>query len=207
MPSTEISDLASDSSLTGTEELVVNEAGTTKKATLAQVQTFLGQNIFGTLGSSPTSVSATMVEATALSKTLATGTYIFEHRAIFQSSDITNGVRFGVNFTGSQTAFVVEGTIPDTSAVTGGGTYLGTVTVEPGFRMRTGGAGRAPSTTATILLVTGTDVVDVNCMGIIRGLIVVSASGDLELWWGSELSTPGTQTLRTESSVWITKVA
>jgi len=206
MADRKISALGTDDSITGTETFAVNEAGTTKKASLSQVETFLG-TIRGQLGSNLDTTSTTMVKATGLDKTLETGTWDFEYRVVFRTTDSTNGMKFGVNFSGTQTAFNVEATMSCSSATTGNFSYLGTVTAEPGFRMKTGGTVRAPSTTVDIIRVSATDVADGDCLIVIRGLLVVTVSGDLQLYYGSEVATTGTQTLSTTTSVWIQKIA
>lgn len=57
-----------------------------------------------------TSPGTTMGKATGLDQTIAAGTYWFEYRCIWRSSATATAVKFGVNFSGTQTVFVVEAT-------------------------------------------------------------------------------------------------
>jgi len=77
--------------------------------------------------------------------------------------------------------------------------------VHNAFGLRSGGANRAPSTTDSIFGPTAADTVNADMLCIIKGVIVVSVAGDLQLYFGSE-ATGSTQTIESGSSLRLTKV-
>ena len=201
MADTKISALSAASAAALANEIAINEAGTTKKLTVQQIVDLIGIKT-KLLGSDFASPGTTMGKATGLDYTLAAGTYWFEYRCVFQTSVAGTAVKLGVNFSGTQTLYTVE--------CTG---YEGTTAASTGaidqshaaFGLRSGGAERTPSTTASIFGPTAIDTINANTMAIIKGVIVVTVSGDLQLYFGSE-ATGSTQTLKAGTALRVTKV-
>lgn len=183
MADTKISALAAVTSVVGAQEFAVNDAGVSKKASGTQVQDFIGKVVFAKLAADNT-IASTTNELLAVDLALTVGTWIFDYRVIWQSNTATTGMSFGVNFTGTQTAFVVEGTqFEATTAASTGATDQ----VHATFGLRSGGAARAPSTTAKIVGSTSVDTINANMLTIVRGVVVVTVAGNLELYQASEL--------------------
>ena len=201
MADTKISALSAASAAALTNEIAINEAGTTKKLTVQQIVDLIGIKT-KLLASDFASPGTTMGKATDLDYTLAAGTYWFEYRCIWQTSVGTTAIKLGVNFSGTQTRFVVEctGAEATTAASTGAADQ-----VHAAFGLRSGGSGRAPSTTVSIYGPTAADTINADMLAIIKGVIVVTVSGDLQLYFGSE-ATGSTQTLESGTSLRITKV-
>ena len=149
------------------------------------------------LSANQTISSTTMAKVTGLDTTIAAGTWAFRYIAIYQSTATATAVKFGVNFSGTQTKFVTEATGGEntTSASTGAVDQ-----VHAAFGLRSGGASRAPSATTVIFGPTSVDTANANMMAIINGIIVVTVSGDLQLYFGSE-ATGSTQTIMANSSL------
>lgn len=149
------------------------------------------------------SPGTTMGEVLGLSNTLAAGTYWFEYRLVWQSSATGTAVKGSVNFTGTQTLFAAEGTqYENTTAASTGAVDQAHAT----FGLRSGGQARAPSTTVALFGPTSVDTANANTLTTIKGVIKVSVSGDLELWFGSE-ATGSTQTLKAGTALRLTKVS
>jgi hypothetical protein len=203
MADTKISALTAVAAAVGTHETAVND-GISKKITLADIQTFLGY-VRKTLGSDTGTISsATKVKATNLDQTLTTGTWMFDYCIVYRSDTLTTGMVFGVNFSGTKTTFIAEGTQTEatTSASTGAADQLhGT------FGLKSGGAIRSPSTTASIGGSTSVDTINVDMMFWIKGVIVVTVSGDLQLYYSSEVGAAGNQIVKAPSSLICRKVA
>lgn len=144
----------------------------------------------------------TPAKITELDQTLGAGTYTFKYLLRYQTASINTGVRFSVNHSGTVTTFLANVSWVDVSAAASTAApdqdeILSTGAVVGAF------AARAKSTTGwgTTLSV---DAANSDMLMIIEGLVVVSVSGDLQLYHGSEVAAP--TTVKTGSSLIITKV-
>jgi hypothetical protein len=140
---------------------------------------------------------------TGLDQTVAPGTYIFEYYIRYQAAALTTGVKFDVNHSGTVTSFVWNQRWVDVSAtastaaadqdnIQAAGAVVG------GFASRAKGtAGRG--TTLSV------DTANADMLMIIEGVAVVTVSGDLQLYHGSEVAFAST--VKAGSSLRLTKVA
>lgn len=180
-----------------------NTAGTANPAdlTVTQLKSMLG--IFTkAVGVDVTNSTTTPAKITDLDETLGPGTYTFKYYIRYQAAALTTGVKFSVNHSGTVTAFVANVSWVDVSAT------AATAAPDQNQVIATGAivgafAARAKSTAGwgTTLSV---DAINSDMLMIIEGLVVVSVSGDLQLYHGSEVAAPST--VKTGSSVIITKV-
>lgn len=204
MADTKISALTAASAAALANEFAINEAGTSKKLTLSQIADLIGvrTKVLAADEISDETTNTTMGKVVGLDYTLAVGRWWFEYRCIYRSSVAGTGVKFGANFSGTQTQFVVEATGSEatTAASTGAMDQ-----VHAAFGLRSGGGNRAPSTTVAIFGSISVDTVDADMMTIIKGVINVTVSGDLQLYFGSE-ATGSTQTIKAGSALRVTKV-
>lgn len=204
MADSKISALPAVSAAALTNEFAINEAGTSKKVSLSQIADLIGvrTKVLAANEISDEVPDTTMGRVVGLDYTLPAGRWWFEYRCIYRSSATGTGVKFGVNFSGTQTQFVVEATHTEatTAASTGAADQ-----VHAAFGLRAGGGGRAPSTTAAISGTTSVDTANADMLTIIKGVINVTVSGDLQLYFGSE-ATGSTQTIMAGSALRITKV-
>jgi hypothetical protein len=195
MADTKISALSAAAAAAVANELAINEAGTSKKISITQLVTLLqtlGMPRVKKLTSNHTLASATGTEVTDLSMTLEAGTYTFDYYLIEQSSVITVAPLFNFNFTGTVTVANWWFQYADLSATllaAIGTTAHDTSTATLGFQMAkaeddeaTSGAGTmGPSATTNAV-----QTIDTNILVKITGLLVVTVSGDMELWHSSE---------------------
>lgn len=210
MADTKISALTAVTTLTGASELAVNEAGTSKKATVSQVVNALmvvGQTAVFHLGADHSISSATATEVTGLgSVTLVAGTYVVKYSLICTTSSASVGLAFSINYTGTVTRMVFATRWVDTgvSAALGGLQGAANATT-----------GNIVATTATRTEATGTPNMSAGFASaanqtadvpiIIEGVIQVSDGGDLELWHGSETATA--TVVESGSSLVVTRTA
>lgn len=205
MADAKISALAAATVALSADEVPVNEAGTSKKLTLQQIEDLLGIHK-AQLGSDH-AISATAATEVALGATaLPAGTYAFTYYLLCQSATTTVSPMFGINFTGTAAVKAFWMDYADASAtllaMTGIADDVGTTAL--GFAARQ--AQNAYSTTAPNMgFVAGVAVINSTFLVIIKGVIVVTAVGDLELWHGSETAT--STTVKAGSSVVVARTA
>lgn len=201
MADTKISALSAVTTPATTDEFVVNQGGTSKKVTLAQLSTHLGtlgNNRVKHLGSQHSVSSTTPTKVTGLDLTIEAGTYTFMYTIIERTATITVAPQYNFNFTGtttkarwwfqyadlSATLLAAIGTVAhDTSTST-----LGFQMSQAEDDMATTAVGNMhPFATTNAVQTAATDL-----MVTINGIIVCSTSGDLQLWHGSETATATT---------------
>ncbi|HET9667356.1 MAG TPA: hypothetical protein VFP09_11385 [Desertimonas sp.] len=192
MADTKISALTAVTTPAGTDEFAVNQGGSSKRLTLAQVATYLQSGIglprITRLGSQHSISSATGTEVTGLSQTLEAGTYVFRyHLIIRQATATTDAPQFGINFTGTSTTKNFILSFSDAATALTANTYI-----MDNVGIKTAGfmdamAHNALSTTAPNMGTTvGVAATAADILCFIDGLIIVTVSGDLELWRSSE---------------------
>lgn len=192
MADTKISLLTAGSALVGTEEFPGSDGTVTTKAwTPNQWITYFqtkGMPRITRLGSQHSISSATGTEVTGLSQVLEAGTYVFRYHLISrQATATTDAPQYGVNFDGTSTTknFIMSWA-DATTALTGQTGIMDNVGIKTaGFI-----GGMAHNALATTACNMGTTVgvaatgADILCF--IDGLIIVTVSGNLELWHASE---------------------
>ncbi len=159
--------------------------------------------IIVTLGSDATAIDTTTgAEITGLQATATgTGTFAFKYVLRYQSTVTSVGVKFGINHTGTATVIASWWNV--------GASGAPDQTITTPMVAVSGSATRGLSTTAPDLGPTASvDTQDANMLAIIEGHLIVTATGDLELWFACEtLTGDGTITIKTGSCLILTKVA
>lgn len=148
--------------------------------------------------------SVALVKITNLDVPLTAGTYTFQYYIIYRSNQLTNGIRYAVNYSGTNGAFVwntrgVDVLYTASSATADQDEILATGAPQWNF------ASRAKSTTTrgTTLSV---DTINADMFTVIEGVFVATGSGNLELWTASEVSTAAyTTSTMIGTSVVVTK--
>ncbi len=214
MPDTKISALTAATAAAGANELAINEAGTSKKLTVTQLGEHLLQSIAGNSGAAGNFITLQYLTANALANALTVlvtvmtttgvgvGVWRFRYTIIYQSAAITTGVGFAVNHTGTATKFVSHSQFVSTGGAAATGTADGVAAVVAG-QLVEGKSERALNTMSSATA--GVDTASADCLIEISGIIVVSASGSLELKHSSELAA-STQVMA-NTTLELTKVA
>ncbi len=154
------------------------------------------------LASDQALTSTTAAKITGLDQTVGAGTYQFKYLIRYQSTTATVGVKFDVNHSGTVTSFVflLRYTGTGTTASSGAASMAAagaTGQVYEAFGRRakgTAGFGTTVSSDSTGDMLT-----------IIEGLMVVTVSGDLQLYAGLETGTSGVS-IMANSSLILTKI-
>jgi hypothetical protein len=190
---TKISALTAASVAAVANELAINEAGTSRKVTIDQIKTLLqtlGMPRTKRLNSQHSISSTTGTEVTDLTMALEAGTYTVQYNLIVRSATSTVGPMLGVNFDGTAAVKTFEFAFAD------GSTLLTAYTANmddegtKGLGVISGMNTKTYSTTAPNLGTTvgvTTTASDIGCY--IRGTLIVTAAGNLELWHSSETAT------------------
>lgn len=143
-----------------------------------------------TLGADQSNSTTTPTEVTGLTVATEIGNFIFQYYLILQSAATTTGHKLSCNYDGSESTFAywlewltaattASDDVPDQdhTAAPGG--------VFSGFSARAGGV-------AGIGATTDVDTANADVLYVIRGIMVVTAAGNLELWHGSEAAAAST---------------
>jgi len=149
----------------------------------------------------PANATTTGIEILGLNAALVVGTHHFKYVIRYQAAATTTGVKFGVNFTGTQTSFMAD------LRYSGGGTTAANQAPDQSQAVPDiyeAASTRALSTTVPDLGPTlSVDTADADMLMIIEGLIIVTVAGDLELWHASEVA--AASTVKAGSSLILTK--
>ncbi len=189
MADTKISALTGVTSLGASDEFVVNQGGASKKVTAAQVESFFetkGFPVVFALGTSHTLASTTGTEVTGLGPcTLVPGTYYYTYELIVASSATATGIGLGINFTGTAATRTIRLVYPSTgtTAITG---VMDDVGAGTGQTMEFNSTLTFSTTAPNLINTAGFATANANVPVTITGILVVTASGDLELWHSSE---------------------
>jgi hypothetical protein len=116
------------------------------------------------------------------------GTYIFQYYLLVQSATTTVSPMLGINFTGTAAvkAFRLRYPGTGTTAITGVADDVGANTGQIEESME---QNAFSTTTPNMGFTGGVATINTNILVMIEGLIIVTATGNLELWHGSETAT------------------
>lgn len=199
MADTKISALTAIDAVASGDEFPCNDvsAVASKKSTAAQLLTYLqsvGMPRVFALASDHAISSTTGTEVTGLGPcTLEAGTYQFKFNLILQSATTTVGPMLGINFTGTAAVKTFQMNWADGSTVLTAYTDDMDDEGTKGLGVIAGMNSKTYTTTAPNLGTTvGVTTINADIGAYIEGTIVVTVSGDLELWHSSETATSTT---------------
>lgn len=205
MADTKYSALAAVTSLDGTEEWGVNQAGTSKKVSLNLIKSlsnFVPVSVSSLASDATTNSTTTPAAITGLTLTVGPGIYQFQYFIRYQAALTTTGVKFSVNHSGTVTAFLYNVRWVDVSATASTATPS-QANVQAAGAVMGAFSSRAKSTAGTGTTL-GVDVANADMFIIVEGMMVVTVSGSLELYHGSEVA--AASTVKAGSSLMLVKV-
>jgi len=192
MADTKISALVAASVAAVANELAINEAGTSKKISVTQLVTLLqtlGMPRVTRLTSQHANSTTSGTIVTDLTQTLEVGTFAFDYRLIVRSATATVSPLYGVQFLGtgapkmwmqyadaSATLLAALNTADNDSTIALGFAMAQAKDVKSAAAPNMGHAG-------------GVGAINTDIMIQITGIMVVTASGDLQLYHASETAT------------------
>lgn len=208
MADTKISALTAATAGAAANEFPINEAGTSKKLTLTQIATYLqsvGMPIVARLASDHAISATTATKVTLGATALVAGTYVFKYSLIVQAATATVSPTYGINFTGTAAVRKMTLIYVDTGGLATGLGTADDVGTSAGSMM-SGTTVTAFSTTAPNMAHNGgVGTINADVFVTIEGIMIVTASGDLELWHGSETAT--STTIKAGSSLVVNRTA
>ena len=210
MADTKISGLSAASVAAVANELAINEAGTSKKISVTQLVTLLqtlGMPRVVRLGSQHSVSTTACTQVSGLDHTIEAGTFQFDYRLIVRSATTTVAPQFNFNFTGTG-APIWWYEYADLSAtlLAAIGTISSNVTTQTlGFGMRQSENVEATTAAGNMGPIGGIQATGTDTMVHIRGIVVASVGGVLQLWHGSE--TASATTVEVGSSLVVIRTA
>lgn len=204
MADTKVSALSAIDALAAGDKVPVADASdltASKSATMTQLVTYLqtlGLPVVKQLGTLQQTTSTTFAKVTGLDQTLGVGTWSFDYRVQWRTTQTATAIKLAVNHTGTAARFLVEATgfEATTAASTGAQTAI-----HAAFGLRAGGQNNAISASTIIFGPITAAVIDADLLVCVRGIIAVTASGNLELYFGADATNTGTQSIEAMSSL------
>ncbi len=202
MADTKISALTAATVAAGTNELAINEAGTSKKLTVAQVADFLFTRISGSSGaagpyktlqklSADSSDQTSVTPGTVITTTgVGVGVWHFEYTLLFQTAATTTGIRIAVNHTGTVSRYQMHSDFLSTGGAAATGIADG-IAASATAGLHEGHAERVINATSKATV--GVATANANQMIVVRGIMVVTISGSLEFKLGTEIAASATR--------------
>ena len=131
------------------------------------------------------------------------GTWVFHYFIRHQAAATTTGIAFSVNHTGTVTSFVAN------ARAVGGATVAtkeasNQAVTGATLNLTVGGSARAKSATVNMGVTASVDVAGADMLTIIEGLMVVTVSGNIELYSASEVAAQ--TTVKQDSSLILQKI-
>jgi hypothetical protein len=220
MADTKISALTGVAAAAGANEFAVNEAGTSKKVTLTQIQTFLGPLLTAS-GAAPATGAAhqgaapaqtfvlntadnavTTVETVLNVTSVLAGTYFFEYYIVWRSGATGSGTSFAVDYTGTVTRIRATRHYQSTGAAAATGVHDGVSAVLTGTLVE---HMSTVSDNGALGPTTGVASTTEDQFDHIRGIMVVSTGGTLSLTMTGEAN--AAVTFMADSFVQLTRLA
>jgi len=156
------------------------------------------------LASDYTNSTTTLTAVTGLTVTADVGNYLFRYGLIYQSAATTTGIRISANHTGTVTEFVYNWYFTDNTA-TAATAAADQDAVGAAGQVFSVFAARAKSTTGAGTSIS-VDTANSDMFLIVEGMCVVTVSGNLELWAGSEIAASNI-TIKDGSQLMLVKAA
>lgn len=191
MADTKISGLTAASAAAAANEFPINEAGNSRKLTLAQIETYLqtkGMPRVKRLGTQHSISVIAPTKVTDLDMTLEVGTFIFEYWLLVRSATTTVAPQFNFNFTGTGVPswWYQYADLSATLLAAIGQVANNVSTQTLGFMMAQAENVEATTAAGNMGPVQGVQSTGVDHLVKISGIVVVTAGGDLQLYHGSE---------------------
>jgi hypothetical protein len=202
MADSKISALPAASAAAAANEFAINEAGTSKKLTAAQIKAYISSDAFAVMASDQANSTVTPASVTALEVTTAAGTYLVKYWVCYQAAATTTGIQMFLDHSGTVTrlASTWYTLTTGTTATSGVADQASTLTAQ----MMEGKGQRAKNVASGPTQ--GVDTAAADQFAVIEGLLIVTVSGTLKLMFSSEVAASAV-TMMTGTTLTLTKVA
>jgi hypothetical protein len=196
MADTKVSALPGITTVVDATEFPVNDGGTSKKATASQIEAYLHTGIAGNSGAAgqrqtiivltaDSADNTTTTQTTVMTVTgVGTGTWRVKGTLVYQTAATATGIGITLNHTGTVSRFVSNWI----QLTTGGAAATGIgdqATATAGGQLVEGKAERVKDTRSSFTV--GVDTANADELVVLDAVIIVTATGQLELKIGSEV--------------------
>lgn len=210
MADTKVSGLTAATTLDGTETFPVVQGGTSKQASMELLFDRINGNS-GVAGpyktfqklSADSASQTSVTPATVMTTTgVGVGTWHFEYTLIFQTAATTTGIRISNNHTGTVTTYQMHSDFLSTGgAAATGVTDAIAASATAGLHEGHGERVLNANSKATV----GVATANANQMIVVRGIMVVTVTGDLQFRLGTEIAGSAVK-LMADSVLELTKI-
>lgn len=193
--------LAASAAHAGANKLALTQTAVAKAFTLTQLITYLqtlGMPIVKQLGSLQQTTSTTFAKVTGLDQVLGVGTWMFDYRVQWRTTATATAIKLAVNHTGTAARFLVQATGFEATINASSGAQTA---IHNAFGLRAGGQNNVISASTIIFGPITAAVADADLLVSIEGLIAVTVSGNLELYFGADATNTGTQSIEAMTSL------
>lgn len=167
-----------------------NAAGSSRKCAVSALARAVGGRAVYTLGSDYTNSTTTGTSITGLGTMAvgAAGTYHLQCVLLVQSAATTTSPKFGINYTGTTTLFSAHARFPSEGVTAATGQLDNSANATTGHVWAYSGQDTAATTAPNLGPWTGVTTANANIMLHLESLMVVSTTGTIEVWAGSEVA-------------------
>lgn len=201
MADTKISALSSASALTGTEEIPINQGGSTVKTTVGDIRTI---DIVKVVTATQSTTSTTPTAITDLTSSLVAGTYLLKVWMVLQSTATGTGIGIHLNCSGGTVTTCAATWYSLTTGTTATTGVMDQVSVAATFQTMEGRAQRANNTSGGPF--GGVDTANADQFAVLEGVVIVTATTSLQVMIASETAATGVS-VRTGTTLTVAKVA
>lgn len=202
MADQKISALTAKTTLAGTEEIPINDAGSNKKTTSAAILA-LGSTRKA-VSADVNSTSTTAASVTDLATSLAPGTYNIKLWLLLKSAATTTGFDIFLNASGGTVTHIVQTWYSLTTGTTATSGVMDQASAAATFQTMEGRAQRANNTSPGPF--GGVDTANSDQFAVMEGIVVVTATTTLQVMFATEVAASQV-TMQAGSNIEIVKVA
>jgi hypothetical protein len=172
------------------DEFAIGEVGASKKITLSQIADFVNSSgmLVSLVDNISPYLSTAMVKISGIDVVIDAGTYIFEYYIRAQFAHVTQSIKFAVNHTGTTTSFPYFFQYPCAVSTTSSGSMSQSQNT-PAGRVWCSHSTRTKNT--TLGPGTNVDTINADILFKVFGMVIVTVTGTLELYFGCLNNTAG----------------
>lgn len=201
MADSKVSALTAKSTLTGTEELLINDGGVSKKTTVADVRSIDVTKVVATPATNSTTTPAAVSDLTA---SITPGTYLVKIWMLLQSAATTTGIGIHLNASGGTVTAIAATWYTLTTGTTATTGVMDQASAAATFQTMEGRAQRVNNTSGGAF--GGVDTANADQFAVLEGIVIVTATTSLQVMLASEVASSQV-TMKAGTAMTLQKVA
>jgi hypothetical protein len=203
MADSKISALPAASAAAAANELAINEAGTSKKVSVAQLKTFIkAEDVVLALGADASNSTTTPASVTGLEIEAGVGTFLLKYWIVYRAAATSTGIEMYLDHSGTVTRLVGTWyTLTTGGTATTGVADQSTTAIA---QMMEGKGQRAKNIASGVMQ--GVDTANADQFAVFEAVMIVTVSGTLKLMFRSEVAASAVS-IMTGTTLTMTQVA